>query len=617
MPLTRSTTKGHGKRRKSKPRPSATQRARAQEQQYASQGKAVEKQANRQRKAARTQERPSRRPTAFRPLPKRTAPFKVQRQQAKRRHERARRDLPDHPAIPHIPTKKRYTKRETTAIRRIYKRAARKEGVPGINQLYELGSKRQREQMRAVSERVRRSEEPARRREVARRPSLVEPLKPSPGRRKTLGLIPTASIEARTMIPGVTRGTSAVKAGSNLRPLVFPFEAGANVAIATAEDPGAVAKSSLRTARESVAGFFHGVKMTVDAGEAALHGDLDKAKDLLGQIAQDYENRYGTAVEGDWEAFRKAIKEDYGITPYALDAAALAGVGGQAGGTVARSATFGQLAKLPGKPGTVARAIHEATKETNERPRRRFSAGEEGTRAQRVSKNLLVAGVQRQRDRRSAVRYTKAVRRAGYEELPSGEMRRVRRDAAPDRLPGLRPGPGEVVRRSARDVGPWKGLTGRVARDIGGVKSTARLQMLTHRGRVMQEVNKTVDKLDDREQAGLALALKYGVNASPGSLQVLRARLDEIEGPDATEARRGAGLEAESMEAEAIRAVLEDPEAYLTPEVQGAAATLREVQKREAANDPGLADDQELIRRVSQQAAVLGVPRALGELAEG
>lgn len=543
---------------------------------------------------------------AFRPLPRRTDAFKVQRQRSRRTASRADSRIGDDPRIPHIPLKRSYTPRERRVIKRRYKQAAKRAHVKNVLELYKHGSTRQRQQMTRVSNRLRESEAldilRADRAAGYDRPpnrAFVAPRKSG----AVGGILRTAT----AFLPGGA-ATVVAREGAAAHPLLRGGRAGFEFGRAIVEEPGQTAASSLRTARESVTGIPEGIKMTVDAAQAAAHGDLSEAQKLLEMVADDYERRYGPIARGDWETFRRRIQKDYGVTPYALDAAAVASAGGAGAGAVARSSTFGSLTRLPGRAGTIAKAIHEASRQDVERPRLKFGAGEEGTRAQNVSRNLFVAGAQRKLDRRRAASHSKAVRRAGFEEGPGGQMRRVRSDAKTDRLPGLRPGPGEVVGRGARDIGPWKRLTGRVHRDIGQVKATTRLMMLTHRGRVMKEVNRVIDPLTETEQAGLALALKYGVRNDPRALEVLARRLEEIESPEARRSREEAGIE-ESMEAEVIRAILDDPEAYLTPRVAEAANALRDIQVREAELDPGLADDQELIRRFSQQAELLGVPR--------
>jgi uncharacterized membrane protein YgcG len=572
------------KRRRSTP----VSRAHAQERYYASQGRQIHTQAHRQRSAA------ARRPKsiAFRPLPKNNAPFKVQRQRARRRAKRANNRIPDSTAIPHIPLLSHYSERQRTIIRKTYKAAARRAGTTPTG-LYLLGSQRQRQQIRRVVDRVHESEKPV---EAFRRIEYH-----SPSKAKGLDLA-GAQLSGFLGTAGVNLKAPNEGSFANALKLTKPFQAigvGAyNIGRATVEDPEAVARSSFRTAKESIAGIFQGVKMMVEDPEGALNA-----------MVKDYERRYGSILSNP-KKFREMVKNDYGVTPFALDAVAGAGGVGRTAGVVARTGQFAKLTRLPGKAGQAARIIHEASRTERARPRLRFSAGEEGTRAQSVSRNLFVAGVQRGLDRRRATHYRRQIRKAGFIEEPHGRLLRAPgRKALPDRIPGLRPGRGEVVGRGLRDVGPWRHLTGRIQRDIGQTKSTTRLRMLTHRGRVVREMSKATDHLTKAEKVGVAFMLKYGVRSGRQSLDVLRKRLEQITTREAKRARHQGAFD--SQEVEQLQKILANPDTYLSGRARGAADELKAIQAREVAKDPSLADDQELVRRLSQQAEMLDVPRTL------
>jgi hypothetical protein len=108
-----------------------------------------------------------------------------------------------------------------------------------------------------------------------------------------------------------------------------------NLGRATVESPGAVAKSSLRTGVESIAGIPEAVKVTIDQVEK--HGLVKGAGITLGAMAKDYERRYGPILS-DPAKFREQVKKDYGLTPFVFDAAS---VGASTGRGCARAVRSG------------------------------------------------------------------------------------------------------------------------------------------------------------------------------------------------------------------------------------------------------------------------------------
>jgi hypothetical protein len=604
-----------GKKRKPR-RPSATQRARAQQRSYVSQGRAVEHVAHQQQqRAARA---PSRRPVAFRSLPKSNAPFRVQQQRQRRQTARTESRVGNNPKIPHVPLLPAYTPRQQKAVQRIYRKAAKDAGVRNPLELYALGSTSQRRQMTKVSQRVRHSNEiifnrlpafyrgaygPRNDPRDRRAPNLEYH---SPEARRSL--LKTAAIELPQLLTSPTATVAAGLRGRAQGNVLGPFDAvkaikagaltAANVAVATAESPAQVGKTSLRTARESIAGIPQGIKMLADDPVGALEA-----------MAKDYETRYGSVLKNP-KKFREMVKDEYGLTPYLLDATAVAGGAGQAAGAVARTSAFGKLARLPGAAGRAARVLHEATKA--ERPRLRFSAGEAGTRAQRTSKNLLVGVGQHRLDRRRAARYRKQVAKAGFVEREGGRLaRQPGREALPDRLPGLRTGPGEVVGRGLREAPGLRAFTGRVARDIGSTKSTSRLAMLTHRSRVMKKVDKATRHLSEDEKLALPVMLRFGIKPGEKGIAALKKRLKSIDTEKLAKLREEFGFDDE--EVQILRQIAKDPDRYLTQDARAAASELRDIQIKEGSSDPSLNPVVEETRRLAAQAELLGVPRQAPE----
>jgi hypothetical protein len=390
------------------------------------------------------------------------------------------------------------------------------------------------------------------------------------------------------------------KANPGLNILKAPHELGR----AFLEDPSAVTSTSLRTAKESIAGIPQAIQMLAeDPGQA------------LEQIARDYEDRYGSLLEGDEHTFRERIKTDYGITPYALDAAALAGGTGQAAGAVSRVGAVGRLATrverarfpLSRTIGSGVQRLHTTT--TRERPRLRISAGETGTRAQRTSSNLFLAPAQHALDKRRARRFDREAEQAGLRMRPDGRIERID-GQEPARLRAVRPGPGEVLPYlSPRELPMLRRIAGRTERAHGRRKGNERLRLLSHGGQVEKKARKQIKRLDGREQDALIYAVELGLTpdnleASVGTLE--RYRRLVVEG------RRSEGevLPFEPDELPTIDKILADPDRHITSRLRDVADQLNELELREAALDPDLTADRAADRRRLPFAMVAGIRRA-------
>lgn len=650
-------TTGGGRRR---PRPNRTQRAAAQQQTYVSQGQAVQHAATQQKRAAST--RPVSRPqslpsVAFRPIASQAQPFKPQIARAHHATRMARSQLPDHPAIPHFPVlgisprssavirqvpiplaiqalksaaSGPYTDPQVRAIMEGYRAGARKAGVRSISELFQLGSLRQRKNMidvgRAIAAR-------AQSHDVAQRNARDGQLRAGPH----------VSGGAAHGLATITAGLIGAGGGQSMAG-ISPWLIGAakigglgaiNLARATAEDPAAVASSSLRTAKESITGIPQAVTQMI--AQVNQQGLVKGVGMTLDAIAADYERRYGPILH-DPARFREQVKRDYGLTPFVFDAAMLGGTSGQLAGALARSGPAGRAAaalahvgeasgsRAVSLAGRVAHGVHTAAVE--QRPGLRFSAGEAGVRQQKTSGNLWVALAQHRLDAarvRQAEHMTQAAR---LEEGPGGRLI-TRRNAQGyhegTRLPALRPGDNEVVARYGARVGsstPFRGVTipsvrelptlrrytGRAARDLGGQQSITRLRLLTHRGRVLNRIDKIARGLSDDEKRAMKYMLQLGATPDGAGTRVLQRRLAQIR-----RARNGQNitpiLESTNDEVRLIREILREPDRFLTPNARAAGDELRAIQLEQAAVDPHLAPDQELIRRLTPQGAALGVIR--------
>lgn len=581
MPAPRDTDTGGARkrrRREAASRKRTRSQARAQERQYGSQGRAVER-------VARQRSRPKAGPPSPKPLaralgPRQFEPFvgnkglAKQRERARAKSRRAEQRLGDNPNIPHIPLlSSGYSRRQRQSIRDIYKRAAKRAGYDSTEEMYRSGSPRQRAQMRRVG-RVMifgpgsyRSTAQAQRRQVAYNlRNRVAPKEPGPN---LLGKVARSGF---LLLPG----------GQQQRR--FAESAGAtvyNVGRATLEDPGAVAGTSLRVARESIAGIPQGIKQMAEDPVRAIE-----------MIVEDYEQRYGSVLD-DPEAFRERVKTEWGLTPYVLDVAAAASVTGRGVALAARSERFGRAAAALSQarqapPGTraagrVAERLHRTA--TSERPALRFSGGAEGVRPQRRSRNMWVALGQDALDRRRArVLEADDSGRALNQRVRQGEVTPITRG---------------VIGRSLRETPLLRRYTGRVARNLGGRQSTARIRMLTQQGRITSEMRKRIGKLDKREKLAVREMGELGVRAGPQGIRALENRLARLE----------ADGHGDSADAAAIREILANPGLHVTPRAGRIIDELREIQLRESGRDPRLVPEQEIIRRLTPQADLLSEGR--------
>jgi hypothetical protein len=503
-------------------------------------------------------------PSAFEPF---RSSHGLAREESKARAKtrRARSKLPADPRIPHFPVKKNYTRREKALIRLGYREAQKRTGVARPRDLYLLGNQDQRRNMRNVTHSILGGIEQVQQDRLEREQRTYRSPGPKPSLPKKLAQAGLFALGK----PGQPLGAPIAEALG---------KTALNVGRATIEDPGDVASTSLRTARESITGIPQGIKAMAD--------DPIKA---ITMIVEDYEHRYGDVLK-DPEAFRERVKDEWGLTPYVLDAAAAAGGGGQALGALARTGAVGRAAaafERMGAPG--ARAVRRTGEVLqSERPALRFSGGEEGVRPQARSRNLFVGLGQEALDR------------------SRGKALTQRRDLERVRALDVEVKPGEVtpkttgfLGRSMREAKPVRTFTGRVARDMGGQQSVGRVRLLTHQGRVVNRMRNRIGKLNDQEKLAVREMGELGVRSGPAGIAALRRRLGELE---------EAG-HVDSPDAEAIRTILADPDAHITPRAGEIVDELREIQKETSAKDPRLPTATELLRRLGPQARLLGVER--------
>jgi hypothetical protein len=151
------------------------------------------------------------------------------------------------------------------------------------------------------------------------------------------------------------------------------------------------------------------------------------------------------------------------------------------------------------------------------------------------------------------------------------------------------------VGRSLREGAATRTFTGRIARDMGGAQSRTRLRLLTHQGRTVNRMRDRLNKLTPKERFAAREMYALGVRGGPDGIRALERRL--------------AQLDADSPDAEAIRTILADPEAHLTARAGEVADELTALQVKAASRDPRLPVATEQLRRLGEQARLLGLER--------
>jgi hypothetical protein len=641
---------------------------------------------------------------AFRPIGSQARPLRVQQSRAHQEARQARNKLPDHPAIPEVvdglylrtdldkvedaykkarlraaratsPAQLKAAQRQyrrqvakivnktpeqrISAIRDAYKNAARDLGGTAISDLYQYGSLRQRRQMRRVGRTITDYEETLAQQiadergipvgqDVAK--PAVEEVLGHPVKAGILGDVGKAfeaaggALDRATRIPN--KGNASIADVFNVMP---------QLALATAEDPAAVAKSSIRTGIESIASIPEGIKQMITDPKGAGAA-----------MIKDYENRYGSIFDNPNE-FRRHVKQDSGLTPFVLDAASLGVPIGRAATILARSGPAGRavaaLARVADENGKLrplsdfattahktARARRDATRlaglrdslsiaeregdvpeqtrlkreikhaqanvRSTERPALRFSGGPGGVRKQGSSANLIIGLGQRALDRSRRTAATRTAERAGLDEATGNRLVTVRGRKV-TRMTALRPGEREVVPkttgvvgRSGRELPGLRRYTGRVARDLGENQSVSRIKLLTHRGRVLNQIDKALKRLDENESSAMKYMLQLGASPDEAGVRLLRKRREQIVAARAGKQTKIAPLlEDSNDELALIDRILKNPADHLTPRARAVADELREIQIGEARRDPELDTEQELIRRMTPQGKALGVQR--------
>lgn len=204
--------------------------------------------------------------------------------------------------------------------------------------------------------------------------------------------VPIAGVVRRaTAEVGRGHGKGAVKAA---RVATAPLQA----TRAFVEDPGATTKSS--------------AKMVIATAKGAPAGVVQAVKDpkkAVKETGESYKRLYKPLAEGNTIEFRRQVREEGAGVQVAFDTATAGSIVGKGVGAVAKGAGASVM--------------------TKPRPKLRVGAGPTAVRKQQVSNNILKAAAQRKVDKSRA---KKAGKRAERE----------------DGMKGLKPGEGEVVKRS-------------------------------------------------------------------------------------------------------------------------------------------------------------------------
>lgn len=379
-----------------------------------------------------------------------------------------------------------------------------------------------------------------------------------------------------------------------------------HIARATIEDPGKVAKNTLRSAKEILAGLPMGAAMlaTDPVGVGKLAG-------------KDLERRYGALLEGDTAGFREQVKKE-GITPYVLD---VAGVRGASPGSRAGVHAAAARSDRP-----AAQAITRAT--SPRRPALQVSAGEAGRTAQRTSRRLGTRlaqhGLDVARTRRSRqIRETAASDlrgpqgreqvRSGHGRLPAREA--ARGENAPVRTRDFDENTSLVPYFSLREKPGIRRFIGRTDRALGGLKSEERLRILERAGQLEREGGELLRKLSQKERAAFAYVYELGLTPQniSGSLRMLKRHRNLI-----TRTRRKGEPEVERGtpdELPLLDEIIADPRSHITARAREAADSFRALEEEGARRDPGLTAEIAGARRVAPAAELRGQHR-LGDVGE-
>lgn len=376
-----------------------------------------------------------------------------------------------------------------------------------------------------------------------------------------------------------------------------PLEPLVQLGQAFVEAPGQTAATSWRTLREGIAGFPQAVKLAASPDEPG--GGLGG---LASAAVEDVQRRYET-VYSDPAEFRRRVREEYGLTPYALDIAALAGGGGRlAGGLARRGVLGGPAERLASEP----------------RPALRFSPGPTGVRQQRLSRNLITAGLQRRRDVRRQAEFEAEARAAGHRTVeargPSGATSVYSVGAAPGReigdfpnLRALRPEAGEVVARRGefRELPFARGLVGRVERSMGAMKGATRLGLLAEQSQAERSAVRAVNSVPKELRPALKPMIEMGIPASANAVRAMARR--RLVGIQAERRRPGVPAVKREREVPVLRDMVEHPERYADPKLRQAANTLRQLEVQLASGDPAFGGYAALRRRYAPLREVLDV----------
>lgn len=397
-------------------------------------------------------------------------------------------------------------------------------------------------------------------------------------------------------IDRVSRGApKSVRGALNIMKVV-PLQTGR----ATVEHPGEAAGTNARFIRDSALGAVAGAADTVKqvAQGESVPGTLKK----LGiATLDDYKRFYGPAAAGDATGFRENVRHEGGIVRVGLDAAAAAGVTSKAAGSLAKTGSVGRRAR-----GLVS----------DDRPALRYSPGEDAVRRQRSEADkafpsLLRAGIQRGTDEaRSRVqeRRIRATRR-----IARGEDGRVDRLVSDGSMPALRPTGGTQRPGPDREVVPvFKRTTNRLQRrDVAKRKGQAVDEIRRAQAEVETRARDAVKGLSERETAAWVFAHR-GL-ASPDDPAAAREQLQTLRDLITSEReRRGVQPKRLSRRGDTVR-VIDDLIAHadeaFTPRVRAAADQTRRIEAEVADANPALPPQRALLRRVAQQADVLGIVR--------
>lgn len=378
----------------------------------------------------------------------------------------------------------------------------------------------------------------------------------------------TSRVLHSAVAPGALPVTGTVPANEGARNLATaPYQLGK----ATVEEPGAVLKGSVNSARDMLTGF-----------PAAIAQSVTDPKGAAEMMIEDVKRRYGPLAEGDTAEFRRRVQREGGLTPFALDALVVAPPIGRVGGAAARTGKLGKGAErfMNEKRTPILDAQGKEPRSPRNAKSVQMRAGEKV--ADRIRKRVT----QKRAEQGNPV--AKVALERGV-NVPIRQGRVLRRGVATPKARGRQ----EMLAEQAR----------------GGARTTAS-------GREIPTTRKIISSVPRKHREAIKWALSIGIRSADQARSTehgIPRRIADIR------ANRNVDTEYGRLDnIPELERIMASADEIFTPKFGQAIDDLRRIEKRFAVEDPkagtgrkdpALDIDQAAIRREAQQAEHLIGPR--------